>query len=313
MATLKELAMKEDLFTAGHCLCPGCTLPVTLKIALRSTEYPLVVSVSSGCLQVASSHFPATAWRLNCIHTGIGNAAATLSGIRATYTSLKKQGKLPADKVIKFLVIGGDGATYDSGLGAISGAIERGDDFVYLCYDNQSYACSGGQRSSASPMGVSTGTTPVGRMLPGKLQFRKDIVQILAGHKIPYAAQSAPWIWQDLYRKMEKAFHIAGPAFLNVLSPCPGSWKIPTHRSIEISKLAADTCVWPIYEIDHGHQITINYKPAKKLPVREWFKAQQRFIHLLKAENKWIVEKIQEEVDKEWELLLSSEENSRDN
>ncbi len=313
MVNLRELAEKEDLFTAGHELCPGCGLAVTLKIVLRTAKCPIVVSNSSGCLEAGSAHFPKTAWKLNWIHSAAGNAAATMSGIHAMYKSLKKQGRLPVDKEIKFLVIGGDGATYDRGLSSVSGAIERGEDFVYLCYDNQMYAGTGGQRSSASPMGASTTTTPAGKVLPGKLQFRKDISRIFAAHKIPYVAQSAPWIWQDLYKKAERAFEIPGPAYLNVLNPCPPGWKMPMNKSIEITKLAADTCVWPIYEIDQGTKITVNYKPKKKLPVTEWLKAQERFAHLLKSENKWIVEKIQEEVDKDWRFLLSSAEKGRIN
>ncbi len=315
MATLKELALKEDLFSAGHTLCPGCGIPVVLKIVLRATKCPLVISNATGCLQMASANYPRSSWKVNWIHTAFGNAASTMSGISAMYRSLKKQGKLPVEKERKFMVIGGDGATNDIGFGAVSGALERGDDMVYLCYDNQLYASTGGQASAATPMGAATTTTPAGGMLPGKLHFRKNISKIIAAHNIPYVAQSAPWIWQDLYKKAEKAFDIPGPAYLNVLTPCPSEWKTPSHKSIELTRLAADTCVWPIFEIKHGTQVTVNYKPKQKLPVTEWLKSQARFKHLLTQENKWIVDKIQEETDKEWELLLSSEydDKRRDN
>ncbi|UCH94571.1 MAG: pyruvate ferredoxin oxidoreductase [Candidatus Aminicenantes bacterium] len=315
--TLKELTLREDLFTAGHTLCPGCGIPVILKLVLRATQYPLVVSTATGCLQKGTSHFPCTSWKLNWIHNAVGNASATMSGIDAMYRSLKKQGKLPVGKELKFLVIGGDRATYDSGFQSLSGALERGEDFFYLCYDNQMCADTGGQSSSATPMGASTTTTPAGEVLPGKLLARKNICAIIASHNVPYVAQSAPWIWQDLYKKAEKAFEVSGPAYLNVLSPCPSEWKIPTHKTIELTKLAADTCVWPIYEIKHGKKITVNYKPKQKRPVTDWLKSQARFKHLLAQENKWIVDKIQEEVDREWDLLLSSEykneEKMRDN
>jgi len=307
MVTLKELATKDNLFVSGHHLCPGCSIPVTLKILLRSTQFPVVVSNATGCLHTGSTVYPHTSWRVNYMHSSSSNASAGMSGIQATYKALKKQGRLPVDNRLKFLVVGGDGATYDSGFSAVSGAMERGEDFVYLCCDNQMYAGSGGQRSSASPMGAATTTTPAGSVLPGKLQFRKDITRIMAAHKIPYVAQSSPWFWQDLYRKSEKAFETPGPTFINVLNPCPGEWKIPTGKSIEMSKLAADTCVWPLYEIENGNKITVNYKPKEKLPVTAWLESQDRFIHLLKSENKWIVEKIQEEVDKDWEFLLSSQ------
>jgi len=311
MITLKELARKEDLFVSGHGLCPGCGIPSILKIVLRATKHPIVVSNATGCLQMASTNFPQSSWRLSWIHTAFENAAATMSGIEAMYRSLKKQGKLPVEKEMKFLVIGGDGATNDVGFGSLSGALERGHDFVYLCYDNQLYANSGGQRSSATPMGASTTTTPAGETLPGKLQCKKDISKIAAAHKIPYMAQSAPWIWQDLYKKAEQAFEISGPAYLNVLSPCPNEWKTPTQKTIELTRLASDTCIWPVYEVKNGTKVIINYKPKQKLPVTEWLSSQHRFKHLLRSENKWIVDKIQEEVDKNWESLLSSETNSK--
>jgi len=276
-----------------------------------------VVSTAAGCLQMASARIPRTSWNLNWIHTGGAGAAASISGVAATYRALKKKGKLPMEQKIKFLVIGGDGSTYDSGLSAMSGMMERGEDVVYLCYDNQLAAGTGGQASSATPMGAATPTTPIGDVLPGKLQSRKNITAIVAAHKIPYVAQSAPWIWNDLYRKAEKSFDTDGPAFLNVLSPCPGEWKTPSAKTIELTRLASDTCIWPIFEIKNGFKITVNYKPKQKLPVTEWLKTQQRFTHLLCQENKWIVDKIQEEVDNDWNYLLSldkDEENKhRDN
>lgn len=309
--TLKELARKEDLFTAGHSLCPGCSLPSVLKLVLRATNSPIVVSNATGCLQMASTGFPQTAWRLNWIHSAFENAAATMSGIETMYRSLKKQGRLPVEKEMKFLVIAGDGATNDAGFGSLSGAVERGHRFVYLCLDNQLYANTGGQRSSATPMGAATTTTPAGEVLPGKMQFRKNISAIMAAHRVPYMAQSAPWIWQDLYRKAERAFDTPGPAYLNVLSPCPDEWKTPSAKSVELTRLASDTCVWPVYEVKNGTKVTVNYKPKTKLPVTEWLNSQPRFKHLMVSENKWIVDKIQEEVDREWEFLLSSETETK--
>lgn len=313
MATLKALALKEDLLTAGHTLCPGCGVPVVLKMVLRAARYPLVISNATGCLQRSSTCFPLTSWKVNWLHSSGGDAAATMSGILAMYRSLKRRGKLGSEKQRKFLVIGGDGSTYDMGIGALSGALERGDDFVYLCYDNQVCDAAGGYSSSATPMGAATITTPAGKVLPGKLHKRKAIINITASHHTPYVAQASPFLWQDLYRKAEKAFETNGPAFLTVLSPCPPVWKSTTDISFELTRLAADTCVWPIYEIRNGHELTINYKPKQKLPVTEWFKPQARFHHLLQPENKWIVDKIQHEVDKEWELLLSSEKDNHIN
>jgi len=207
----------------------------------------------------------------------------------------------------------GDGGTNDIGFSSLSGAIERGHDFVYLCYDNQSYANSGGQCSSASPIGTSTSTTPTGKILPGKLQYRKDITRIIAAHKLPYVAQAAPWNWEDLYTKAGKAFNIEGPAYLNVLSPCPKIWGIPSDKSIELTRIAADTCIWPLYEIEGDNNIKLNYKPENKLPVTEWLKKQDRFEHLLNIENKWIVDEIQNEVDKNWNRLIYNEKKGINN
>lgn len=313
MITLKELARKDDLFVSGHGLCSGCAIPTILKLVLRASKYPIVVSNATGCLQIASTPYPRSSWKLNWIHSAMGNAPATMSGIAAMYRSQKRSGKLPGGKESKFLVIGGDGATGDIGFGSLSGSMERGDDFVYLCYDNQLYSSTGGQRSSASPMGASTSTTPAGEILPGKMQFKKDISHMIAAQKIPYMAQTVPWIWQDLFKKAERAFDTSGPAFLNVLSPCPTEWKTPTDKTIELTRLAVETCVWPVYEVKNGTKVTINYKPKTKLPVTEWLNSQPRFRHLLVSENKWIVEKIQEEVDENWDYLLSSESNTRDN
>jgi pyruvate ferredoxin oxidoreductase beta subunit len=310
MVALKELSRKEDFFVSGHKLCAGCGIPVILKLVLRASKYPIVVANASGCLAAGSAYFPQNSWKINWIHGGSGNASAVISGIETMYKSLKKQGKLADHKEINFLAIGGDGATYDRGLGSLSGAIERGHDFVYLCLDNQANACSGGQRSSASPMGAATRTTPAGSVLPGKMQLEKKLSRIVAAHKVAYTAQASPWNWQDLYKKAQKAFEVEGPAFLNVLTPCPTVWKFPTEKSVQLTKVAADTCLWPIYEV-FGDRTTINYRPPKRVSVTQWFELQGRFKHLLKAENKWILEEIQDEIDKDWEWLISQENKGK--
>ena len=313
MVVLEELTKKEDLFVSGHGLCPGCGIPIILKLVLRATTHPIVIVNATGCLQISSTRFPLTSWKLNWIHSSSGNAASTISGIETMYKVLKKKGKLQTDTEIKFLAIVGDGGTNDIGFSSLSGAIERGHDFVYLCYDNQSYANSGGQCSSASPIGTSTSTTPTGKILPGKLQYRKDITRIIAAHKLPYVAQAAPWNWEDLYTKAGKAFNIEGPAYLNVLNPCPKTWGIPSDKSIELTRIAADTCIWPLYEIEGDNNIKLNYKPENKLPVTEWLKKQDRFEHLLNIENKWIVDEIQNEVDKNWNRLIYNEKKGINN
>jgi pyruvate ferredoxin oxidoreductase beta subunit len=313
MNQLRELARMDETFVAGHDLCAGCGIPIILKNVLRGTRYPIVVANAPGCLEKASTAFPFTSWKVNWLFGTGGNVASTITGIETMYRSILKKGKYASDEKLKFLAIAGDGTTYDNGFGALSGAIERGHDFVYLCYDNQVNASTGGQRTSATMIGSATSTTPVGSILPGKMQFRKDITRVIASQKIPYAAQSAPWNWQDLNKKSSEAFEVQGPAFLNVLSPCPTVWDIAPHGSVEITKLATDTCIWPLYEIKHGHQVVINYKPEKKRSVMDWMESQGRFSHLLLLENRWIVDKIQEKVNRDWEWLLLMEDQTKGN
>jgi len=218
------------------------------------------------------------------------------------YKALRNKGKIPEDKKIKFLGVGGDGGTYDIGLQALSGAVERGHDIVYLCYDNNAYANTGGQRSSATPLGASATTSPAGTQSSGKLQWKKDLTKILVAHNIPYVAQASPNRWQDLYNKAKKAFEVEGPAFLNVLCPCPTEWKYDESQSVRLAQMAVDTCVWTLYEVENG-KYKINYKPKEKKPVLEWLKTQGRFRHLFKEENASVVEEIQKQVDEDWEEL----------
>jgi pyruvate ferredoxin oxidoreductase beta subunit len=306
MAKLKDLASMEDRLVAGHGMCLGCGIPLIFKIILRATEDPLIIANATGCLEVCTTIFPRTSWNMTWVHSAFENAASTIAGVEAMYKSLKRRGKIPRDKEIKFMGVGGDGGTYDIGLQALSGTVERGHDIVYVCYDNNAYANTGGQRSSATPMGASATTSPQGSQSPGKLQWRKDLTKILVAHSIPYAAQASPHRWQDLYNKAKKAFETEGPAFLNVLCLCPTEWKYDESQGIRLAQMASDTCVWPLYEVENG-KYKINYKPKEKKPVLEWLKDQGRFRHLFKEENAPILEEIQKQVDRDWEELLKLE------
>ncbi|MFQ6070547.1 MAG: thiamine pyrophosphate-dependent enzyme [Candidatus Aminicenantales bacterium] len=302
MAKLKDLAKMEDRLVAGHGMCLGCGVPLILKIVLRATEKPVIIANATGCLEVCTTIFPRTSWNCTWIHSAFENAASTIAGVEAMYKALKAKGRISAEKKIKFLAIGGDGGTYDIGLQALSGAVERGHDIVYLCYDNNAYCNTGGQRSSATPLGASATTSPAGEKLPGKLQKRKDLTKILVAHGIPYAAQASMHRWQDLYKKAQKAFETKGPSFLNVLCPCPTEWKYEESKGIKLAHLAAETCVWPVYEVEEG-KYTINYKPKEKKPVTEWLKPQGRFRHLFREKFSWVIDDYQKEVDQDWEEL----------
>jgi pyruvate ferredoxin oxidoreductase beta subunit len=302
MAKLKDLAKMEDRLVAGHGMCLGCGIPLILKVVLRATEDPLVIANATGCCEVCTTIFPRTSWNVTWVHSAFENAASTIAGVEAMYKSLKKKGKIPEEKKIKFLGIGGDGGTYDIGLQALSGTMERGHDVVYLCYDNNAYANTGGQRSSATPLGASATTSPAGLESPGKLQWRKDLTKILTAHNIPYVAQASPSRWQDMYNKAKKAFEVEGPAFLNILCLCPTEWKYDESKGVELAKIAVDTCVWPLYEVENG-KYKLNYKPKEKKSILEWVKPQGRFRHLFKEENAWVLEEFQKKVDEEWEEL----------
>lgn len=306
MARLKDLAQIEDRLVAGHGMCLGCGIPVIFKIALRATENPLIIANATGCLEVCTTIFPRTSWNVSWLHSAFENAASTIAGVEAMYKALKSKGKIPKEKEIKFLAIGGDGGTYDIGLQALSGAVERGHNIVYICYDNNVYANTGGQRSSATPVGASATTSPSGTQSPGKLQRRKDLTKILVAHNIPYVAQASPSRWQDLYNKAKKAFEIEGPAFLNVLCLCPTEWKYDESQGIRLAQTAVDTCVWPLYEVENG-KYRINYKPKEKKLVTEWLEPQGRFRHLFRKENAWVIEEIQRQYDQEWNELLGME------
>lgn len=306
MATLKELTKRGELFAGGHRLCAGCGIPPIVRLILRSTGSSVVVTSATGCLEVGTTIYPSSAWRVPWIHSAFENAAATLSGVEAACKALKKKGRVPEDKVIRFIAIAGDGGTYDIGLQALSGALERGHNFLYVCYDNGAYMNTGIQRSGATPFGAATTTSPAGDVIPGKQEFRKDLTKIVIAHNIPYAAQASPHNWADLSKKAEKAINTEGPTFLNVLSPCPLGWYSKPEESIETAKMAVETCYWPLYEVEKG-VLKVNYRPKEKRPVTDWLKMQGRFKHLFKPENRWVIDKLQERIDMDWERLLGLE------
>ena len=310
---VKEVvADKPSRFTSGHRMCAGCGAPPVARMILRALkpEDHAVIANATGCMEVSSFIYPYTAWTDSYIHTAFECAGATLSGVEAAYKSMRKQGKLPDDEHTKFIAFGGDGGTYDIGIQSLSGAMERGHDMTYVCYDNGAYMNTGIQRSSATPRFADTTTSPAGSVIPGKMQSRKDLTEIMEAHHLPYVAQTAAYLnFKDLYEKAEKAIYTEGPTFLNVLAPCPRGWGYPTEDLMQINKLAVETCYWPLYEIENG-KYKINYKPAKKLPVEEFLKPQRRFKHLFKPGNEWTIEEFQNEVDRRWEALLKLEEMS---
>ncbi len=307
MANIKELSKLPERLGPGHRLCSGCGASIAVRqVLMGAGDSAVVVGCATGCLEVATTIYPYTAWNVPFIHNAFENAAATMSGVETAYRALKKQGKIKKD--IKFVAFGGDGGTYDIGLQSLSGALERGHNFVYVCYDNGAYMNTGIQRSGATPTGASTTTAPAGKASSGKPQLRKDLTAIVAAHRIPYVAQCSISNWNDLVTKSQKAFAAEGPAFLNVLALCHRGWRYPQENGVAIAKLAVETCFWPLYEIENGKKYKINYKPKEKKPITEWLKSQGRFKHLFKPGNENIIKSIQEDVDAEWEYLIKRSE-----
>jgi len=299
----KQLAekLKEKKLVPGHRSCAGCGFPQIVRAVLASTDKPVVASCATGCLEVTTTIYPFSSWNIPFIHSAFENSAATITGVETAFRALKNKGKIKDD--IKFIAFGGDGGTYDIGLQSLSGSLERGHDFLYVCYDNEAFMNTGIQRSSATPFGASTTTDPAGKVRQGKEEFRKDFAKVMVAHNIPYVAQASVHNMIDLTAKAEKAFSIKGPKVLLVLQPCTLGWKFPPEKTIEIAKLAVETKFWPLYEVENG-KYKLTYKPSKDVPVTEYIKTQGRFKHLLKPENGGIVDKIQAHVDSEWEKLV---------
>jgi pyruvate ferredoxin oxidoreductase beta subunit len=300
---IKDLAAKDIRLAPGHRMCQGCGAAIVVKMALLAIDKPVVACSPTGCLEVSTCISDYTAWKIPWIHSAFENAAVTLAGVETMHRALKKRGRMSGD--MAFVVFAGDGGTYDIGLQSLSGVMERGHDLLYICYDNGAYMNTGTQRSGATPFGASTTTSPAGSAVPGKLQTRKDITKIMAAHNIPYAAQASPSHHLDLMRKVQKAVSIPGPKFINIMSPCHRGWRSKADDAISISRLAVNTCFWPLYEIENG-KTRMTHIPKEKLPLESFLRPQGRFAHLFRPENAWLMEDAQRRVDAEWEALIAS-------
>mgnify|MGYP000448042883 CR=1 FL=1 len=295
--SLKEIPVKEQ-FAPGHRLCAGCTIPQVVRLALKAVPDPKIVVNATGCLEVATTIFPYTSWKIPWVHNAFENAAATAGGIEAAFRILEKKRGIKKPKIIVF---GGDGGTFDIGLQALSGALERGHDLIYICYDNEAYMNTGIQRSGATPPGAWTTTTP-----KGKRGLKKDVPSIIAAHKVPYVATGNPAYPLDLLAKLEKAKKIRGLKYIHLLSPCPPGWRFPSDKTVEVARLAVQTGMWILYEVEHGvFRLTGPSRALldkeKRRPVAEYLRMQGRFAHLTNDQ----IEEIQREVDEEWERIAA--------
>ncbi|MGD9130871.1 MAG: thiamine pyrophosphate-dependent enzyme [Candidatus Bathyarchaeota archaeon] len=307
--TNKEFAQTPEKFLSGHRACAGCGPAIALRLVMKAARGPIIATNSTGCMEVVSTIYPYTAWKIPWIHTAFETAAANAAGIESALKILRKKGRIP-DEHVDVVAFSGDGGTFDIGFQGLSGAVERGHDFLYVLYDNEAYMNTGIQRSGGTPHGAWTTTSPAGEVIPGKAEYKKPIADIMVAHYMPYVATASISHWKDMVVKARKGMEVNGPAFLHSFAPCPRGWRSETAKSVEIARLAVETCVFPLWEAEYGEyklstpSKVIALKPERKKPVEVYLKTQGRFRHLFKPENRHVLEDIQKEVDRRWKKLL---------
>lgn len=283
-----------ELFAQGHRACAGCGPAIVMRLILKAAGKNTIVAQATGCMEVVSTPHPQTSWKVPWIHAAFENASAVASGVERAMKHKKKDANI--------LVIGGDGGTFDIGLQSLSGAAERGHNFCYVCYDNGAYMNTGVQRSGATPPFGATTTTPAGKKIHGKQEFKKNMPLIMAAHGA-YVATANLAFPQDLVNKVKKGLEHKGPAYVQVFSPCPKGWHHASDKAIEIAKLAFQTKISMLYEIEDG-VVKFTKKPNHEKHIEEYLKTQGRFKHMNQKE----IMKVQTWVDEEYKKLLKLEE-----
>jgi 2-oxoisovalerate ferredoxin oxidoreductase beta subunit len=308
MSTRERMKGKAPKFTiptdewmdVGHVGCQGCGGCHAMRYVLKALGQKTILSIPACCWAVMPTVLPYHNLKVPMLYTAFEVTGASISGIRA---ALDVRGR----KDINVVGFAGDGGTVDIGLQALSGCVERGHNVFYICYDNEAYMNTGIQRSGSTPRGAWTTTTQVGSTEDWKREPKKNIVEIMVAHRIPYACTASVAYPEDLIKKLKKGLEIKGPKYYHIMAPCPTGWRYPPEKTIEYAKMATDACAFPIYEVEYG-KYTINKKPAKKVPMKDYMMAQGRFRHLPDKE----IAAIQVQVDYEWDLLLKKEEWTKD-
>ncbi len=273
--TITKTKSLKILLAPGHRACAGCGQALAARTVVEALGPNTIITNATGCLEVTTTPYPESAWGVPLIHSLFENASAVASGILAALKQQKKK--------VKVVAQGGDGATFDIGLGLISGMWERGEDILYICYNNEAYSNTGMQASGATPYGAKTTTTPVGIEIPGSQQRKKDMIAIALAHRLPYVAQTTAGFPADITKKVKKALTIKGPGYIQILVPCVPGWGIDSSQTIKVGKLAAQTGLYPLREYING-QLTDVYKIPKPQPkVEEYLKMQGKFKHLFKS------------------------------
>ena len=300
--TIKTMP-QEDQLGSGHGACGGCGLSTAVNNVLRILGPDTVVYAPASCLLVFSAAYPISAFKVPFIYSAFENTGAVISGISA---GLRKQGK-------QTYVVGiaGDGGTFDIGLQALAGAAERNDDVLYVCVDNEAYMNTGTQRSGSTPFGAWTTTTPVGTRTQGKRSFKKDMMCVVAGQDIAYAATLSIAHPNDFVRKVEKAKAMRGFRFLHIMTPCTSGWKTDPAVTYDLARLAVETGMWALYEIENG-ETTVTYRPKEMLPVENYLKLQGRFKHMTKEDIDTLQRWLCKRWDKRYSTGMVSEERPKD-
>lgn len=292
-----RMLTQKEYFAPGHRACQGCAEVLAVRLVAKALGRNVIVAAATGCMEIVSSPLPFTAWRVPWFHVAFENTAAVASGIESGLKALMRKGRIPKKK-IAVVAMAGDGGTADIGLQALSGALERGHDMIYICTDNEAYMNTGIQRSSSTPFGASTTTSPAGRMKPGQMTWKKNMPAIAAAHNIPYVATACPSYPIDLIQKVRKADEVEGPAYLQILSVCPTGWRSAPELSIKLGRLAVETGTFPLYEVENGkYRLSIDF--PKLRPLKDYTRLQGRFRHLSDS----ALEEIERRIHQEYQAL----------
>ncbi len=290
---IKDLP-EENLFTEGHTACPGCGAPIVVRNLMKVLGEDTIIYAPANCLLVFGGTYPKIAWKIPYLHEAFENTGACISGVTR---ALRKKG----NDHTTVLGVAGDGGTYDIGIQALSGAAERNEDVIYVCYDNEAYMNTGIQRSGSTPYGAATTTTPVGKKIPGKMRHKKNMPEIMRAHDIPYMATASISYPRDFLNKVEKARDMDGFRYLHIFSPCPTGWRHDPAKTIEMGRLAVQSGMWTLYEAEHG-EITDIYEPKKKIPVKDYIGEQGRFRHF----SEEMLDTLQQWTDRKWKRMYGS-------
>jgi len=290
---------EKEFLLPGNRTCPGCSLSLAYRHILKALDGKVIVTVPASCLTVLHGMYPVTSVCVPCVNTPFASTAASATGLVAGLRALNRED-------VTVLAIAGDGGTYDIGIQALSGAAERGVDFLYICYDNEGYMNTGNQRSSSTPLGTISGTTPI----LGKQEHQKDITAIMEAHGIPYIATANACHPLDLYEKVKKAKAIKGTRFIHVFTPCPPGWRFPTSDTIKIGELAVETGLVILSEVEDGiFRLTAASKALARRgtlrPVKDYFALQGRFRNLTEEQ----IKELQDLVNARWKRCLERASN----